>query len=215
MNEKTEEKKTRKIGVGLILGWTFGIIFIVAGITYLFSKPLEGICFALAGVVIFPPFLEFVKQKTNFELSWILRLIVCLVFLGIAGGTGATNLTQTQSHQSVPAAKDNTNSQPTATTPPIQAPQTLLDLAGSGTKSTQKFTAASDWDLNWSYDCSNFGYKGNFQVYIYGGDGTMSLQNVGVNQLGNKDSGVEHYHSGGTFYLEVNSECDWTVNVKG
>jgi len=63
MNEKTEEKKTRKIGVGLILGWTFGIIFIVAGITYLFSKPLEGICFALAGVVIFPPFLEFVKQK--------------------------------------------------------------------------------------------------------------------------------------------------------
>jgi hypothetical protein len=36
-----------------------------------------------------------------------------------------------------------------------------------------------------------------------------------VNELGASGSDTEYYHSGGTFYLEVNSECSWTVQVKG
>ncbi len=144
--------------------------------------------------------------------SVILALFILGIFGSIIGGTANKGT-------SVPAAPDrvNTGSNPTATQAPVTqaAPQVLLDLSGSGSKSTQKFTAGGDWDLNWTYDCSNFGGKGNFQVFIYNGDGSMSFENSAINQLGSKDSGTEHYHKGGTYYLEVNSECSWTLQAKG
>ena len=160
------------------------------------------------------------------------KLVACggclfLVIIGIViMAAASSNASKSSSNPtSVPAKADNSTStiqvtsQTTtkATASPTQAiPQTLLDLTGSGTKTTQKFTAASDWDLNWSYDCTNFSSgTGNFQVFVYQGDGTMSLDNAGVNQLGAKDTNVEHYHTGGTFYLEVNSECSWHITAKG
>jgi cell division septation protein DedD len=173
--------------------------------------------------------MEKLEKKRNWfarHKVWTVILVVFgLIVLGSAIG-GSSNTSK-----STPAAPDNSKSQPAKTdTSPAPAPaakaapapvptpatpQVLLDLSGKGTKTTQKFTAASDWDLNWSYDCAAFGYQGNFQVYIYNGDGSMSFDNSAVNQLGMKDSGVEHYHKGGTYYLQVNSECSWTMQAKG
>lgn len=123
--------------------------------------------------------------------------------------------------QSVPAAPDITTTTdapttdaPTTAAPTIAAaPQTLLELSGSGSKTTQKFTAAGDWDLAWTYNCANFGGSGNFQVFITADDPSTLV--TPVNQLGASGSSVEHYHDAGTFYFEVNSECNWTVKVTG
>jgi hypothetical protein len=96
-----------------------------------------------------------------------------------------------------------------------KTPQTsIMNISGTGTKTTQKFTVLGDWDLQWIYDCSKFyGGQGNLQVMVYNGDGSISLANNLVNQLGSKDQGVENYHTGGTFYLVVNSECGWGIQV--
>jgi len=104
----------------------------------------------------------------------------------------------------------------TVGTPPAQ-PQVLLTLDGSGSKTTQKFTTGGDdWDLNWTYDCSAYGGgTGNLIVNVYNGDGSFSFKNAGVNQLGKGGADVEHFHSGGTFYLVVGSECKWHIDVKG
>jgi hypothetical protein len=88
----------------------------------------------------------------------------------------------------------------------------VLSLSGSGTHNTETFTASGDWDLAWSYDCSAFGMAGNFIVYVYEGD-VLSFTNLPVNQLGTGGSGVEHYHSGGTYYLQIVSECSWKISV--
>jgi hypothetical protein len=137
-----------------------------------------------------------------------------LIFIILAAMTSKSSTTSTTS---TPAAPDKTTSQQTqASAAPAHTPQVLLDLTGTGTKTTQKFTAASDWDLSWSYDCnSSLGNTGNFIVSIYNGDGSLSTDNQEVNQLGAKGADVEHYHTGGTFYLEVNSECSWHVTAKG
>lgn len=89
----------------------------------------------------------------------------------------------------------------------------LLDTSGNGIQTTQKFTTTGDWTLNYTFDCSNFGFKGNFQVYVY--DDSGSPVDVAANDLGMSGGNTEYEHTAGTYYLEINSECSWHVTVKG
>jgi hypothetical protein len=109
----------------------------------------------------------------------------------------------------------NTSAPVVQTPKPAPQPTAQLNISGSGSKSTQTFTVGKSWTLDWTYDCSNFGGKGNFQVFVYTADGSMSFNNSGVNQLGASGADTEYYHTAGSYYLEVNSECNWTISVKG
>ncbi len=101
-----------------------------------------------------------------------------------------------------------------ATTTTTTAPKPIFFQTGSGQATTMTFTVPASWDLVWTYDCSNFGDSGNFQVYVYGSDGTLDFQANGPNQLGPNGKGTEYYHADpGSKYLEVNSECDWSVLI--
>lgn len=51
--------------------------------------------------------------------------------------------------------------------PVAKAPAVLLELSGSGTKTTQTFAVKGNWDLAWAYDCTSTGYDGNFIVMGY------------------------------------------------
>jgi len=88
----------------------------------------------------------------------------------------------------------------------------LFAQTGSGNASRAKFTVPSTakaWRLTWSYNCSAFGSAGNFAVVVTGGSG----HDRPVNQLGKKGSGVEHYSDVGTFRLQVDSECNWSIQA--
>ena len=99
---------------------------------------------------------------------------------------------------------------------PVAPPavKVLLDLKGNGIKTSKKFTTAGDdWTIHYSYNCSGFGYAGNFQIYI--NDSGGSPVDVAANELAMKGSDSSEQHQGGTFYLEMNSECSWHVKVIG
>lgn len=154
-------------------------------------------------------------------MSWFGKhkiLTVILVFIALAViGSAASNSGKPGS--SIPATADNVSSstagtQKTTSKPPTE-PKVLLDISGNGTKQTQQFTAAGNWDLTWSYDCSSFGAQGNFIVAVFNSDGSENFDNSAVNQLGAKGSDVQHYYQGGKFYLNINSECSWHLSVKG
>ncbi len=85
---------------------------------------------------------------------------------------------------------------PTSSAPP-PAPKTLYGpLKGSGIKKSATFTTSGEWTLQYSYDCSNFGSKGNFQVMEY--DSAGNLTDVLVNELdkGGTDSVPQHADEG-------------------
>ena len=88
----------------------------------------------------------------------------------------------------------------------------LLQLSGSGTKKTQVFATGDSWMLYYTYDCSDFGYKGNFMVTEYT-DGTMA--DMPVNELGKNGDSSTPVYDAGKHYLEIDSECNWTVKVTG
>ncbi len=97
--------------------------------------------------------------------------------------------------------------------PAFAQPRTVLDISGGGTKSTQTFTVEKSWLLQWSYDCSNFGDSGSFMVAIKNSDGSPS-DNEDVSQSGTSGADIEYYHTGGSYYLEVDSECKWHIAVQ-
>lgn len=104
-----------------------------------------------------------------------------------------------------------------ATTATTASTGTLLEVSGgNGTHTTDKVNFPKDWDLDWSYDCSQAeGGQGRFQVSVYKEDGRVEQNNPPVNQLGPAGSGVEHYHTGGVLSLSIYSDCtDWTVKAR-
>jgi hypothetical protein len=98
----------------------------------------------------------------------------------------------------------------------------LLDISGTGNKTTPEFTVNGDWDTYWKYDCSNIGGKENFKLI---GDGYAPLvenrsvnDNMDFEQHGIKDSGI--WPAGklflkGTFFFKVETKCSWSIKVKG
>jgi len=116
---------------------------------------------------------------------------------------------------SAPVSKPSRVPTPTAKTSTAPAaPNVLLDKTGSGTSKTAIFITPSEWEIDYSFDCTGFGYKGNFQIYVY--DGTGALKDIQANALALKGSDVIYEHNlSGPYYLQMNSECDWHVIVKG
>ncbi len=150
-------------------------------------------------------------QAGSHGKKWYLRWYMWVVCIGLLFIVISSFNTAQQKARDVAQSGTSTPTPSAA----VAESQTLLKISGSGSKTTEKFTVAGDWDLNWTYDCKNFGQSGNFQVFIFTDDGQMSFNNSPVNQLGMSDSGVEHYHKGGTYYLTMNSVCKWSIEVKG
>jgi len=177
-----------------------------------------------------------VKMKSRKRVSLVFGVIIFVLFM-LVGTTAKTNPAQQTSVvtpapvvatpesttpvvSAPPVVKKHTTTTapqpaPVQQSAPVSQPVTLLNISGNGSKSTQTFTTPSNsWQLHYTYDCSGFGYKGNFQVMVYTSDGSLS-NNAFVNELGHSGSDTEYYHTGGTYYLEINSECTWTVKVEG
>lgn len=196
----------RRITLGFVIAWAWAVIAGIPGIMMLFEdKAGAGICFILAALVALPPANAYAAAHWRIALSGWLRFVIIIALTAVAGSLSG-------SRESGPIPGAQSAASPST---PAAAPKTLLDIDGNGSKTTEKFTTQGDWDLRYSYDCSAFGGQGNFQVYIYNGDGSPSFANSGVNQLGASGSDVDHYHTGGTFYLVMNSECRWHVQVIG
>lgn len=103
-----------------------------------------------------------------------------------------------------------------STNAPVQpvAQKVIYTLSGSGIKKTAGFNTPGEWTLSYQFDCSKWGSTGNFQVLEFDKDGNPV--DILVNELDNKGTSTtaQHADAGGR-YLEVNSECKWSLNVIG
>jgi hypothetical protein len=142
--------------------------------------------------------------------SVALLILVVIIVAASSGGSSGTKA------PAKPGATTQPTTHPTAapTAKPTAAPVVpvvLMQDAGSGTKSTTPFTAPQHWTLKYSYDCSGFGYNGNFQVFLFQGSIMMGVL---ANDLGPGKSTVTDIYAGGSnLHLTINSECSWSVQA--
>ena len=88
---------------------------------------------------------------------------------------------------------------------------TLLTLAGTGSTSSKKFAAPASWAINFSYDCHNAPDNTNFQIFPTSDNPDAPVATV--NEITETGSGTQRYTTPGTFYLVVNTLCQWKLNV--
>ena len=65
---------------------------------------------------------------------------------------------------------------------------------------------------NWSYHCSSTGSTGNFTT-TNGFGAAAGTTDGDTNQLGASGTVRDHYHDTGTFSIDVNSECSWSITA--
>jgi fructose-1,6-bisphosphatase/inositol monophosphatase family enzyme len=81
MAKASDKTQVKKIGVRLVLSWVFGTIFVIGGSLDVFLGRTYKIFDVLAGLVIFPPAVGFIRNKYKFELSTPLKLILFVTIL--------------------------------------------------------------------------------------------------------------------------------------
>ena len=126
--------------------------------------------------------------------------------------------TQTPSPPPVPTPTPRPTATPTSR--PVPTFLTLLSLSGTGIKSSNSFSwSGHSIDVDYSFNCSNFGTKGNFILMFYGASSLgPTVPDILANDLADKGGSTttEYLHGpAGPFHVDVNSECQWALTVTG
>ena len=185
-----------------ILGWGWTVLALAGGFFALTlpGEAVTGVTLVLSAIIACPPAALLIEKQTGTRMGGGLRLALVIIFAGIAG----LSFAQAGARFFRPAPP-----------PPPPLPKTLLEADANGNTKTKPFTTqGAQWTLNWSFDCAMLGDSGIFNVKIMRADGKESA-NPPVEKINAADSGAERYKQGGTFYLDVISECPWHIRVDG
>lgn len=139
-------------------------------------------------------------------------LVACLFMAACSSDPPAQPVAKAPSPSSSPAATKKAPAPTPKPKPTPKVPVTILaPQSGNGQANTAPFTAPAHWKLTYTYDCSSFGYSGNFQVYLYKGSVMVDIL---ANELGSGGTKtVDEYDSGSNLHMQINSECNWTVSA--
>ena len=106
------EKKVKKITLGGVLSWIFGMIFVLSGFgSFISSSFVAGITLLIMGAVLLPPMNEIFKEKMNFELSRGIKIAIIIIGFIIVGMTANTDTTSTTTANSQNVANNQINTQ--------------------------------------------------------------------------------------------------------
>lgn len=153
MSEQTTQSK--KITVGLILSWIFGVLFALTGIVSVFSEPVPGFVMLIMAAVLLPPVTKLVNQKWKFYLSKGIKIVVIVIGLIIFGATiGTSNVSniqqsetqqEEQSQTETNKEKDNeTETIPTLDEEKAEAPEEIKPTTSVDTDQSPTSTKTED-----------------------------------------------------------------------
>lgn len=142
MSEQTTPSK--KISVGLILSWIFGVLFALIGIVSVFSEPIPGLVMLIMAAVLLPPVTKLVDQKWKFHLSGGMKVVVIIIGFIIFGATidtssvSTTQQTEPQKEEQQATQNEDVVSE-TATTEQVkeEQPQTETNEQAANEEKTE------------------------------------------------------------------------------
>lgn len=202
MATKETASGTRKITLGLIIGWALGIFLVVPAISLLFTQPATGLALLVASLILLPPAINFMQQKGNFHLSKGVKIVLVVVLLGVA--------TATMDKSQLPKTQTNTDSPAQAEAQEQVAPKSYQEIfvfKGNGVKKSEPFTIEGD-KFKIAYNCT--GSFCSAWLKRPGSDLPVELIMNGQGPL--QDESI--VYKSGTYYIDVNSIGSYTMSVQ-
>jgi hypothetical protein len=89
----------------------------------------------------------------------------------------------------------------------------VLTDSGDRPKHTAPFRVDGPWQVKYTFDCSALGYEGNFAISLYDNRHPDTLVNLMVNVLDLNAGDVVHQTGNGTYFLAVDTQCNWSLEV--
>lgn len=99
------------------------------------------------------------------------------------------------------------------------APSVVLTMNGTGYKKSNLVQVHAGWEVRWAYDCppsigqGGFGIVGSFDAIVRSANGDEAFPQKDISNQGSAGQGRTAYPLGGSFYLEVQSQCNWEAQV--
>lgn len=106
-------KEVKKITVGLILSWVFGVLFLLAGIGAFAETPIIGFLIIICSAMIIPYFNKLTAKHLHFEVSSGIKIILVIIILILAGYASSTSFKQNTTIQPTERVQEETSSRPT------------------------------------------------------------------------------------------------------
>ena len=141
---------SKKITVGLILSWIFGILFALTGIITVFSEPIPGIVMLIMAAILLPPINKLVDKKWKLHLSGGMKIVVIIIGFIIFGSTIDTSETekqqnnQSQIQQEQEQSISNTEQQKDEAKPIEEQPKTANNEKPIETEKTEIIPTADE-----------------------------------------------------------------------
>ena len=203
-----EENKPseRHITLGLIIGWSLGVLFILTGAAQLVSDPIAAALLVLAGFISIPPTNIFLRKQFNINLSFWVRILLALVLIVIAGsmaGKEAIKATNSSGNQEQESVKADGGSPPAT----AKSYQQIFTFSGKGTKQSEPFTITGD-RFKITYDCH--GDLCSAFLHEVGRDLPKGLI---MNTTGSA-SDETIFYGGGEYYIDANMMATYQFSVE-
>lgn len=177
MAEKTKEVK--KITVGLIFSWIFGVLFFFAGLGMIAQGSIFlGLLIMICALFILPIINKVTKEKMNFEISggvkWVL-VIVILILIAIAASSNKDGSSSSSNNNQQDVSSQNNNQEAIVPSNPKTQTYGLGDsfVAGDFTWTITDVSTTSE--IGQDYGGTFLGEKANGVFVIL----TVKVENTG------------------------------------
>lgn len=85
-----KEKEVKKITIGFIFSWIFGVLFLLAGAGAIATFPILGTIIILCSVMIIPYFNKVIAEKLHFKISGGIKFLLVIIIFVAIGMTDTT-----------------------------------------------------------------------------------------------------------------------------
>lgn len=101
-------KEVKKITVGSIFSWIFGILFLIMGVSIIGTgAPIAGIIIILCSAMIIPYFNRLIAEKLNFQISGGVKfLLVIIIFIAMGFAMASISKDTAPSNTQTPTTQD-------------------------------------------------------------------------------------------------------------
>ncbi len=127
MEHQTTEHK--HITLGVICVWTFGILFLISGVSFIASGDIvSGIIVLLVSALLLPPAWQKIREKTKINLSSGVKFLIVIAALAASSATMNADASSTSSTTTTTSTTSNlTQEEPEVSEPLLE----LLNYSGS------------------------------------------------------------------------------------